>query len=80
MSKGYKFKKYQDGSKQSEIFPHKHCSVCSRMIPPDQEYCSDECRLKTNYKKKTQKKKNYRTFGIIAFVIVAVIIVMVILG
>lgn len=76
MSKRYKFKKHQESSSDSDLFLHKHCDVCNRMIPPDQEYCSKECRTKVETKKKVKKKKNYWTYGIIAFVVIGVVIVL----
>jgi len=79
MSKGYKFKKHQESSSSSDLFLHKHCDVCNRMIPPDQVYCSVDCKSKIETEKKVKKKKNYKTYGIVAFVVIAVIIVIVLL-
>ena len=79
MSKRYKFKKHQESSSSSDLFLHKHCDVCNRIIPPDQEYCSVECKTTVESKKKIKKKKNYWTYGIIAFVVIGVIIVILVL-
>ena len=79
MSKGYKFKKHQESSSSSDLFLHKHCDVCNRIIPPDQDYCSEECKATVETKKKIKKKKNYWIYGIIAFVVIGAIIVILVL-
>ena len=79
MSKRYKFKKHQETSSSSDLFLHKHCDVCNRMIPPDQDYCSEECKTTVETKKKVKKKKNYWIYGIIAFVVIGAIIVILVL-
>ncbi|MBD3187796.1 DUF2116 family Zn-ribbon domain-containing protein [Candidatus Bathyarchaeota archaeon] len=43
--------------KKERVFPHRHCSICFKMIPEFSDgYCSYECR---NYKK-MRKKVRYK--------------------
>lgn len=29
-----------------KIVDHRHCKVCGKAVPPNKEFCSEECRLK----------------------------------
>jgi len=75
MSKKYKFKKHQETQTESDLFLHKHCTVCDKIISPDEEYCSEECKNHVASKKKSQKKKNYLNYGVIIFIVVIFIVI-----
>nr|MDO8086290.1 DUF2116 family Zn-ribbon domain-containing protein [Candidatus Sigynarchaeum springense] len=78
MSKPQK-KRYSDAMAE-KIFPHKHCSICTKMIPEFGDgYCSAQCR---GYdKQKSQKDKRKWLIWIIAGVSIAfVLILMLTLG
>ena len=79
MSKRYKFKKHQETQTETDIFLHKHCSVCDKMISPDSEYCSEECENRVNTKNKSDKKKKYLNYGIIGIVIVGFTLIIIFL-
>lgn len=50
-------KRYADPSAE-KVFPHKHCSTCSKMIPEYSDgYCSARCRGYEKQKSGNQKKK-----------------------
>ncbi len=65
MSKlGSKYDKYRS----SEIYPHKHCLICKKMIPEEDneygEYCSEECAgIPKTKKKKNRKRIIYMVIG-----------------
>lgn len=74
MSKKYKFKNQQETTENS-IFPHKHCPVCNKIIPPSDEYCSKDCSGLVTQKKQKDKKKQKKTIGIFIVVIVVIVVV-----
>lgn len=80
MSKRYKFKKHQEIHYDSDIFPHKHCSVCNKMMDPEHEYCSEKCRNHVESQDKQKKKRKYRTVGIIVIVFVVILVIVLIVG
>jgi len=78
--KSYKFKKFNDNEEENSIYPHKHCPVCSRMIEPEQQYCSEACEKLTKTKDKRQKKKLYIIILSIVGASVGLVVVMAVLG
>ncbi|MHA1819111.1 MAG: DUF2116 family Zn-ribbon domain-containing protein [Promethearchaeota archaeon] len=77
--KSYKFKKYYPSSEEEKIPPHKHC-ICGKMIPPDQEYCSEACRLIAENKKKSEKKKMRVMFIAFGAIIGVTLVIFIFLG
>ena len=71
-----KYNQYKD---IESVFPHKHCSVCKKMIPEDdgefEEYCSAECSGQILGQKKNKKKRNIIMVGSYAVMIVVFIII-----
>ena len=57
---GKKFQKYKK-YKDQDIYPHKHCPVCKKMVPEEGsefgEYCSPECAGVPKHKKKKNRKR-----------------------
>lgn len=74
--------KYDQYRNKSEVFPHKHCTVCNKMIPEDDNefdtYCSLECSGYTSSQKKNKKKKNWIMFGSYGVMIIVFIVIMII--
>ncbi|MHA1647369.1 MAG: DUF2116 family Zn-ribbon domain-containing protein [Promethearchaeota archaeon] len=72
-----KFEKY----KKSEIFPHKHCPVCNKMVPEEGsefgEYCSEECQASIKKGKKSKKRQWIIMIGayVVVFAVMIVIFV-----
>ncbi len=64
--------KYHRYAAPSDIYPHKHCPVCNKLIEEDEDYCSEECSMVSNKKEKGSKKK-------IAFFVVIYVVVIVLL-
>ena len=60
MSSHGKFQKYNK-YKTEMVFPHKHCSVCNRMVSEEEnefgEFCSADCAGSKKLNKKKSKKK-----------------------
>ncbi|MCS7126659.1 MAG: DUF2116 family Zn-ribbon domain-containing protein [Aigarchaeota archaeon] len=51
-----------------KIVDHRHCKICARAIPPDEEFCSDKCRqVFEDYKKKEKRGRLlfYVIYGIL---------------
>lgn len=72
--------KYDQYREKDAIFPHKHCPVCSHMVPEEGgeygEYCSLECQGYVKGQKKGKKRQTL--FMIIAYVVMigALVLVM----
>lgn len=55
--------------------PHKHCIVCGRAVPPEEDFCSTECRDKyTSAEKSKNKKSNVQLFLLIGVFAVFMIV------
>ena len=71
-----KYNKYKD---LESVFPHKHCSVCKKMIPEEgsafEEYCSLECSGQVIGKKKSKRKRTIIMVGSYAVMIIVFIII-----
>ncbi len=51
--------------------PHKHCKICNKPIPLEEEFCSEECREEYEDLVSSRKKKQYLLYGLfIVFMIV----------
>lgn len=71
--------KYEQYSRESYVFPHKHCPVCNKMIEETETYCSEECAGSIKQKGKKQKRQIFIVVGVYAIVIIAFILVMIFL-
>ena len=75
--------KYDQYKSKSVVFPHKHCSKCSKMVPEEGgqfgEYCSAECAGFFKAQKKSKKKRTFLFIGLYAVAII-VFIVLALLG
>jgi predicted nucleic acid-binding Zn ribbon protein len=68
--------KYAQYSHDVNIFPHKHCPTCDKMIEETEDYCSERCGLATKSKDKKQKRQIFIFIGIYAVVIVVFVLFM----
>ena len=41
-----------------KLVQHKHCRICSKAVPIDEDVCSEECQGKLEQFQKANKKKN----------------------
>jgi len=41
-----------------KIVDHRHCRTCGRAIPPDKEFCSEECRKE--YERVTMREEKMK--------------------
>lgn len=69
--------KYSKYASDAQIYPHKHCSVCNKLINIDQNVCSEECGMAT---KKKDKKSKKRIFSWIFAYVAAIVVLFVVLG
>ncbi len=44
---------------------HKHCKVCEKPIPLDEEFCSEKCRTEYQEFVNKRKKRRYILYGLI---------------
>ncbi|MDG6225835.1 MAG: DUF2116 family Zn-ribbon domain-containing protein [Candidatus Thermoplasmatota archaeon] len=55
---------------------HKHCNSCGLSIPPDAEYCSDNCR--TNFERMVKRKKQLMWLPYIGIILMVLFYILVI--
>lgn len=51
-----------------KLLDHRHCKICARAIPPDEEFCSDKCRqVFEEYRRKERRGRIffYIVYGIL---------------
>ena len=58
--------------KRLRIVDHRHCRICGKAIPPNQEFCSENCRSISERMEARQKRM--RNLLIIMYVAVFLII------
>ena len=58
--------------KKLRIVDHRHCKICGKAIPPNQEFCSENCRSISERMEARQKRM--RNLLIIMYVAVFLII------
>ena len=59
---------------------HKHCGVCGRAIPADDEFCNDECTAKHDSLLKKRKTYVYMMYGAIIIMIIFLFLGLVLTG
>lgn len=69
-------KSWKESLKNRRYDPHKHCIVCGRAIPMEQDFCSTECKDQYTKTDKSRNKKNTIQFVVIAVVMVVMIVVL----
>ena len=61
-----------------KIVDHRHCMTCGRAIPPDREFCSEECRRKYEEARMREKRMRKMLWIIYAVMIGALLIMILI--
>ncbi|MHA1370292.1 MAG: DUF2116 family Zn-ribbon domain-containing protein [Promethearchaeota archaeon] len=70
--------KKKSGARE-KIFPHRHCSICFKMIPEYSDgYCSKECRTYGTKKDKLDKKSIIKRVASYAIVVGLMLILIVV--
>jgi predicted nucleic acid-binding Zn ribbon protein len=58
-----------------KLIQHRHCRVCEKAIPANEEFCNEECKDKWNQMVKANKKKFWVTIlWMVLFVIFAMLL------
>jgi len=57
-----------------KVPPHKHCKVCGKVIPPDQDYCSSKCEAIDLKQRKEAEFVRKVSLIVIAFFLIAMIL------
>jgi len=58
--------------KKVRIVDHRHCRICGKAIPPNQEFCSEDCRSVSERMEARQKRM--RNILILMYVVVFIIL------
>ncbi|MEM0079644.1 MAG: DUF2116 family Zn-ribbon domain-containing protein [Nitrososphaerota archaeon] len=45
-----------------KIVDHRHCKICARAIPPDEEFCSEKCKQVFEDYRRREKRSRYLFF------------------
>lgn len=51
---------------------HKHCKICAKPIPLDEDFCSEKCREEYQDMVSKRKKRQYIFYALLAVLIVVV--------
>jgi predicted nucleic acid-binding Zn ribbon protein len=57
-----------------KLLQHKHCRICEKAIPFEEEFCSEECKTKWNIILKRRKWTMYFFYGIVILFIVLLLL------
>ena len=60
-----------------KIVDHKHCLTCGKAIPPNKEFCSEECRRKYEEMRMREKRMRRMLWIMYAVMIGSLLIVIV---
>lgn len=63
-----------------KLLQHKHCVVCGKAIPLEEELCSDECRKERDAMLKKKRGYVYIMYGAIIVMIIFLVLSMVMGG
>jgi len=67
----------QQKKERPKIVDHRHCVICGKAIPPDEQVCSPDCREKLELGREREKKSKRMMLIIYVIMIVALIILFV---
>ena len=61
------------GGKGAKLLQHRHCQVCYKAIPLNEEFCSEEC--KTEFDNMVKKRRNlvYLIYGTMIVMIIVLL-------
>jgi len=57
-----------------KLLQHKHCRICDKAIPVDEETCSEECKTKLEALIKKRRTNVYIIWGLLIVVVVVFVI------
>ncbi|MEM0445077.1 MAG: DUF2116 family Zn-ribbon domain-containing protein [Nitrososphaerota archaeon] len=52
--------------RRARIPDHRHCTICGRPVPPQEEVCSPECRK--TYEDRLRRERRTRLFLLILYI------------
>ncbi len=58
--------------KKHRVPMHKHCPICGTSMPPDAEFCSDECKDK--YLQKMKRDRKMRIFFLLFYAVMIAVL------
>ncbi|MEM1517576.1 MAG: DUF2116 family Zn-ribbon domain-containing protein [Halobacteria archaeon] len=58
--------------KKHRVPMHKHCPICGTSMPPDAEFCSDECKDK--YLQKMKRDRKMRIFFLLFYAVMMAVL------
>ncbi len=64
---------WKEALKARKYDEHKHCTICSRAIPMDRDFCSQECKDKYSKADKSKSRKNTIQMVVLGVVMVVMI-------
>jgi len=59
---------------RARIIDHRHCRICGKAIPPDQEFCSEDCRRAHEGFQRRQRRM--RNIFLLVYILIFVILLL----
>ncbi len=53
---------------------HRHCKVCGKTCGPEEQTCSEACRLRRTATLRTRRLYTYLLYGITLFIVLVVVL------
>ncbi len=53
---------------------HKHCRICQKPVPLDEDFCSEECKDEYDDLLSSRKKKQYVVYGLLIVLFIVMIL------
>jgi len=64
----------QQKKEKPKIVDHRHCVICGKAIPPDEQTCSPDCKEKLELSREKEKKSRRMMLIIYVVMIVALLL------
>ncbi len=64
--------------KKVKIIDHRHCKVCGKAIPPNQEFCSEKCRKA--YEDAERRQKRMKNIFLLVYAVIFIVLFLLIAG
>jgi len=53
---------------------HKHCRICQKPVPLDEDFCSEKCKEEYDDLLSSRKKKQYIVYGLLIVLFIVMIL------
>lgn len=64
-------------AERPKLVDHRHCKICAKAIPPNEEFCSEACRMKFEEWQRKERRGRYVLYIIYAVIMAALFLFLV---